>query len=165
MNYRTWLTLTLGCVLLAATAFAGEEADPTPAKVELKNQTLCPVMGGKIDSSAYTDIQGQRVYHCCPMCTEKLTADPDTYFKKAAADGIQFQNIQTTCPICNMAIEKDTTKATELRFEGRHLYFCSEGCSATFSKEPQEHLKKMAVPTEEATKVKGAKDDHSGHSH
>ena len=168
MKSRTIITLAIGCALLASAAFAGEPAkDQKEAMkpVEWKSQTVCPVMGGKIDSSAYTDIQGQRVYHCCPMCTDKLTADPDTYFKKAAADGIQFENVQTTCPICGMAIEKDKSKSTGLRFEGRHLYFCSDGCSEKFLKDPQANLKKIGAPAKDASKKQDSMDDHSGHTH
>ena len=63
---------------MAALAISTESKAPSgqAAVKELHNQTLCPVMGKPIDSSAYTDIQGQRVYHCCKGCTAKLKADP-----------------------------------------------------------------------------------------
>lgn len=168
MNARMVFTIVTGLCVIAAAAIAGEtdknKVSAAPAPVEWKHQTVCPVMGGTIDSSAYTDIQGQRVYHCCPMCTEKLTADPDTYFKKAAADSIEFENVQTTCPVCGMALAKDKTAAHDLRFEGRHLYFCSDGCAQTFQKDPQSYLKKMSAKQDE-TDHHEATEDHSGHSH
>lgn len=110
-------------------------------KPEMVKQTHCPVMGGEIDSTAYTDIQGQRVYHCCPMCSKKLTDDPDKYFKEAAANHIVFENIQKTCPVSGNEL---SDKAHELYFEGRRLYFCSDSCVTKFSKEPQTYLKKMS---------------------
>lgn len=121
-------------------------ADKEEAKKEAKqpmklvNQTHCPVMGGLIDSTSYTDIQGQRVYHCCPMCTKKLKADPDKYFKEAAANNIVFENIQKTCPVSGKEL---TDKAHELYFEGRRLYFCTDNCINDFQKDPQMYLKKM----------------------
>jgi YHS domain-containing protein len=95
--------LTVGAIIAVLAFTAGAEDVKETAKAEspkkLKNQTHCPVMGGEIDSTAYTDIQGQRVYHCCPGCSKALKADPDKYFKKAAAEGVLFENIQTTCPV------------------------------------------------------------------
>jgi len=125
--------------------FAGEESNTNEAgkSKELKNQTLCPVMGGKIDSTAYSDIQGQRVYHCCPMCAAKLKADPDKYFKQAAAEGILFENIQTTCPVSG---EKLTRKEVFVDYEGRRIYFCCENCPPKFMKDPQKYLTAMDNP-------------------
>ena len=96
-------TLTIMVAMLMVTSlavFAGEKKQDakTDAPKELKNQTTCPVMGGKIDSTVFTDIQGQRVYHCCAGCSEPMKKDPDKFFKKAAAEGVLFENIQTNCP-------------------------------------------------------------------
>jgi len=152
-------------MLLAVSALAVSGADgqksnvKNAVKMEMKNQTHCPVMGGKIDSTVFTDIQGQRVYHCCPMCSNKLTADPDMYFEKAAADGIHFENIQTTCPVSGKAL-KDTT--ISLEHAGRHLLFCSETCRTEFEKRPQEVLKDMMAPKESGKKTEPG---HSGHKH
>ena len=66
-------------LLLALSAFAVYsimEKKKEPLN-EFKAQPLCPVLGGKIDSTFYTDIRGKRVYHCCPMCSKKMKADPD----------------------------------------------------------------------------------------
>lgn len=161
---KTTLTALFAVIGLAAFAHAGDKADSKAATApkEMKHQTVCPVMGGKIDSSAYTDIQGQRVYHCCPACTEKLVADPDKYFKAAAAEGIIFENVQTTCPICNMDLE-DKSIATD--FEGRHIAFCNDRCRTTFAKDPQKYLKKMSVSSSETAKIgeKMKERDHEGH--
>ena len=56
----------------------------TPEKI----QTKCPVMGGKINKAQYADVNGKRVYVCCPSCIGKVKADPDKYLKKLKAAGV-----------------------------------------------------------------------------
>lgn len=167
MSLRKILFTLAGLTLATSMAvFAGDAKTEVKkdAPKELKNQTNCPVMGGKIDSTAYTDIQGQRVYHCCPMCTAKLKADPDKYFKQAAADGILFQNIQTTCPVSGEKLEEKTVFTD---FEGRRVYFCCANCKGKFAKDPQKYLKNLdkpaAAPTDEKKDEKH--DEHEGHNH
>jgi YHS domain-containing protein len=156
---------------LTAAAMAGdtEGEKSTEAPKELKNQTHCPVMGGKIDSTVYTDIQGQRVYHCCPMCSAKLKADPDKYFQKAAKEGVLFENIQTTCPVSG---EKLKDKSVYTDYEGRRVVFCCAKCRGTFNQDPDKYLKKLdegteAAPAEEMKDMEmdHGSDDHSGHNH
>lgn len=165
-------------MLFAAFSAFGEEADKQsetkaaktaekPAK-EWKNQTHCPIMGGEIDSSAYTDVQGQRVYHCCPGCSSALSKDPDKYFMKAAEEGILFENIQTFCPVSGKKLE---TKEAFTDYNGRRVYFCCEGCIAPFGKEPQKFLTALdEEPKEETEVMKGhemheQKTGHEGHGH
>lgn len=152
--------------LAGLTAFGGDNADATKkadAK-ELKPQTHCPVMGGKIDSTVFTDIQGQRVYHCCPMCGPKLKADPDKYFKKAAADGVLFENIQTRCPVSGEELEN---KNVFVDYDGRRIYFCCSKCKASFNaKEAKKILKKLdeMMPARKA-EPQEKHDEHDGHNH
>ncbi len=150
-------------LMTSLVVFAGEEKQDAKkvVPVELKNQTVCPVMGGKIDSTVYTDIQGQRVYHCCPMCSDKLKKDPDTYFKKASVDGVLFENIQTTCPVSG---EKLENKSVYVDFEGRRIAFCCNKCVGTFNEDPAKFLSKMDTPAE---KMEGheMKMEHEGQNH
>jgi hypothetical protein len=60
-------------------------------KSEVKKQTVCPVMGGKINKAQYADVNGYRIYVCCPGCIGKVKADPDTYIKKMEAEGIVIE--------------------------------------------------------------------------
>ncbi len=156
--------ILLGIMLISVSAFAGDKK--AEAKKELKNQTNCPVMGGAIDSSIYTDIQGQRVYHCCPMCKSKLQKDPDTYFKKAGEQGILFENIQKTCPVSGEELDENSVYSD---FEGRRIYFCCKKCRGTFNEDPQKVLKSMDGKSgkmdmkHEMKKDSG--DGHSGHNH
>jgi len=159
-------TLSIIVAILMVTslaAFAGEDkqAAQKDAPAELKNQTTCPVMGGKIDSTVYTDIQGQRVYHCCPMCSAKLKKDPDTYFKKAAAEGVLFENIQTTCPVSGEELED---KSVYTDFEGRRIAFCCKKCRGAFNDDPAKYLDKLDKAADDKPEKK-MQMDHSGHNH
>jgi YHS domain-containing protein len=149
---------------VAAGADDADKANAPEAPKELKNQTHCPVMGGKIDSTVYTDIQGQRVYHCCPMCSAKLKADPDKYFKKAAAEGVLFENIQTTCPVSGKKLENKSIYAD---YEGRRIAFCSENCRVAFNEDPGKYLQRMDGPPshEAGMQEKMNYGDEGGHQH
>jgi len=144
----TVFSLILG-LSISAQAGDGDAKSAPESPKELKMQTNCPVMGGKIDSTVYTDIQGQRVYHCCPMCSAKLKADPDKYFKKAAEEGVLFENIQTTCPVSG---EELTDKSVYTDYEGRRVVFCCKKCRGTFAENPAKYLKKL----DEGTKAEAA---------
>jgi YHS domain-containing protein len=142
MNYLRTLAVSTFVLGFAAVSFGGVAKDSTKtaaAPKQLKPQTNCPVMGDEIDSSAYTDIQGQRVYFCCKMCDKKLRADPEKYFKKAAEQGVLFENVQKLCPVTGKAIDK--------RFfvdhVGRRVFFSDDTCAAQFAKDPATYLKKL----------------------
>ena len=166
MKQITHITLLLAVLLLSslgAYADDSKEEATKDAPKQLEDQTNCPVMGGAIDSTIFTDIQGQRVYHCCPMCSTKMKADPDKYFNKAAEEGILFENIQTTCPVSGQKLQD---KAVFADFEGRRIYFCCEKCRVTFNDDPHEFLSKMDAPTK---KMGGGmvheKTGRKGHNH
>ena len=53
-----------------------------------KEQTLCPVMGGKINKELYTEYKGKEVYFCCPGCEPEFLKDPEKYIDKLP----QFKN-------------------------------------------------------------------------
>lgn len=163
LTMKLFRTLTAILTLLLAASFAAagpveKEEKEDAAPKELQNQTLCPVMGGEIDSTIYTDIQGQRVYHCCPMCSDKLVKDPDTFFKKAAEDGVLFENIQTTCPISGEELED---KSVYTDFEGRRVIFCCKKCRGTFNEDPQKVLSKL--DDSDVTQEDDQEVDHSAH--
>ena len=166
---RSIKTSLAGLAVIMGLALTANAANVDKAKAAdtpkaMKNQTHCPVMGGAIDSTVFTDIQGQRVYHCCPMCSDKLKADPDKYFKQAAKDGIVFENIQTVCPVSG---EKLSDKSVTVNFEGRRVAFCCEKCIGAFEKDPAKYLKAldMGAATKADKKKAMDHDDHSGHNH
>lgn len=57
------------------------------APVAGKLQTQCPVMGGEVNKSLFTDVKGYRVYVCCPGCIQAIQKDPDKYLEKIKAKG------------------------------------------------------------------------------
>ncbi|UCD94328.1 MAG: hypothetical protein JSU69_11290 [Candidatus Zixiibacteriota bacterium] len=164
---KTAILFSVAALLLfAANLYAAEEkeeAQKEPAGL-FKNQTHCPVMGGEIDSTVYTDMQGQRVYHCCPMCSDKLKADPDKYFKKTAEQGILFENIQTVCPVSGEKVNDSVF----VDYDGRRVYFCCDMCIAGFAKKPNEYLLKLdkaATVNEEPEEQPGEGESHKMHMH
>lgn len=50
-------------------------------KGPLKPQTFCPVMGGPIDTTAYIDYKGKRIYFCCEGCKYNFKLTPNLYIK------------------------------------------------------------------------------------
>ncbi len=165
MQLAKTLTIVMACLMIGSFAAVADDAKTVAteeAPKELKNQTHCPVMGGEIDTTVFTDIQGQRVYHCCPMCSKGLKEDPDKYFKKAAAEGVLFENIQTTCPVSGEELED---KSVFTDHEGRRVAFCCDKCVAAFDKDPAKYLSKLDAPAEE--KEEGTKEmtGHEGHGH
>ena len=158
-------SILVGFALIALAAFpAGAMDAKETAKAEapkkLKNQTHCPVMGGEIDSTAYTDIQGQRVYLCCPGCSASLKADPDKYFKKAAAEGVLFENIQTYCAVGG---EELKDKSVYADFEGRRIAFCGAECRDAFHKDAKTYL--MSIDGKPRDVGKQKKSEHEAHGH
>ena len=81
---------TATAILMAAIVGLGLVAQaehPTASKAP-KKQTICPVMGGKINKAQYADVNGKRIYVCCTGCIAKIKADPDKYIKQLEAKGI-----------------------------------------------------------------------------
>jgi len=159
VSSRNTIIIAGGLLLIAFTQGFGQASDSAKAEPhQLKAQTLCPVMKKPIDSSAYTDIQGQRVYHCCRGCEKELRAHPDKYFEEAAKDGIVFQNIQTVCPVTGQPIDKKY----ETYYKGRHIYFSNADCLAKFDASPATYLKKLGMSPKPAAE---SSTGHSSHSH
>ncbi len=128
--------------------------------VEKKPQTVCPLMGGKINKDIYTDYQGQRVYFCCAGCKPKFEKDPEKSMKKFEKDNILLESVQTTCPVMGGEINKD--QYTD--YKGRRIYFCCAGCPPKFDKDPEKYLEKMDKAVKKKAKEKKCK-GHGKHDH
>ena len=61
-------------------------AEDNPGKD--KPQSVCPVLGGKIDKSVYTDYQGKRIYFCCSGCIDEFKKNPEKYLKQMEEQGV-----------------------------------------------------------------------------
>lgn len=62
-----------------------------PETAEIK-QTVCPVMGGKVNKDIYVDYQGKRIYFCCKGCDSKFKEDPEKYMKKMKDQGMKLED-------------------------------------------------------------------------
>ena len=88
MRKAGWLAAM--AAVLVVTAYASgtcRAADDNAATQEVKAQTTCPIAGGAINKSLYTDVKGYRIYVCCSGCIEKIKADPDAAIAKIKAKG------------------------------------------------------------------------------
>jgi YHS domain-containing protein len=150
MKTLSLITAVMGLILAGSVSAAGEA---------LKAQTVCPVMGGKIDSNSYTDFQGQRIYHCCDACKATFKKDPEKYFKKIADEKILLENIQEKCPVMGGKINKESF----IDYKGRRIYMCCDGCKAGFNENPAKYLAKL--PGKHAGKKSGHEKGHKGHEH
>ena len=68
---------------------------PTP-----KRQTVCPVMGGTIDPSVFSDWEGnerntpKRVYFCCSPCIRTFNRRPERHIRRLFRMGQPVENIK-----------------------------------------------------------------------
>jgi YHS domain-containing protein len=59
-----------------------------PNFAQAAQQTLCPVLGNKIDKNVYVDYHGQRIYFCCPRCKAAFKKNPQKYLSQMEAQGV-----------------------------------------------------------------------------
>ena len=104
MNARTLfagsLVALLVCFAVAAAVYAGCGtcgSCATEGKKIAKPQATCPVRGAKIDKKVFADVEGYRVYLCCPACVEKVKADPKKYIAKIRANGETPEQLPKKC--------------------------------------------------------------------
>ena len=106
---------------------------------EIKLQTTCPVMGGKIDKNQYVDHDGKRIYICCKGCEAPLKQDPEKYIQKLEGEGVTVAKLQTECPVMELPIDE----ALYVDHDGKRIYVCCQGCVATVEQDPAKHIKSM----------------------
>ena len=75
--------------------------------------------------------EGRTYYGCCPMCSGKITSQPEKYTK--AKD-----------PVTQVTVDKAT--ALLYGYNGRAYYFDSEASRATFSENPGKFVQTAAAP-------------------
>jgi YHS domain-containing protein len=61
-----------------------------------KAQINCPVKGGAVNKSIYSDYEGKRVYFCCEGCQGEFAKDPGKYIEKLEADGVVLERVSET---------------------------------------------------------------------
>lgn len=147
MRRITLVTISLLAISAFGIVVAADSTKVATTPVTPKKQhpqEVCLVMGGKINKKLYSDVQGQRVYFCCPMCQPKFKADPDSFFQKAAADGVVLENVQKVCPISGEKIDKKIYSD----YEGRRVFFCCRKCRSSFAADPMKYLKRLDMPAD-----------------
>jgi YHS domain-containing protein len=133
-------------VITTALAFVVGAVLAVAEQPEGKPQTTCPVSGKPIDkaSSPHLDFQGQRIYFCCDNCPPAFRKDPESFFAKAAEAGVEFENIQTTCPVSGETLaEGDMGEPVSIQYKGRTVRFCCNMCVKKFDQEPAKYLAKL----------------------
>ena len=86
--------IVFAAVMMTGFLVCAQETKPasdTKAVGDAKTQTICPVMGGKIDKKSFVDVKGKRIYMCCPGCADTIKADPDKYIKKLEDQGVVLE--------------------------------------------------------------------------
>jgi len=78
------ILVAVGALLIMGQVLAADTAASVP-------QTVCPVMGGKINKSLFVDHDGKRVYVCCPGCLPDLKQDPAKYISQLEAKGVKLE--------------------------------------------------------------------------
>jgi YHS domain-containing protein len=79
-------------VLCAGLFMTGIIADKAAAAEKKgKPQTICPIQGGEIDKSIYTDYKGYRIYFCCAGCPDEFKKDPEKYMKILRESGVVLE--------------------------------------------------------------------------
>lgn len=125
---------------IAAIRKNGEE--PVLAK-GFTRQTVCPVMGGKVQDTVYKVKNNVLVKFCCPDCESKFEKEPektvDAMLEKKEAP-IILTLAQSICPITGEPIS--TTSFIEK--DGKKLYFCCDDCKDKFTKESKKYLQEIA---------------------
>jgi len=130
------LTLLFLIFMISISACSSSEG------TDLKPQSICPVMGGKIDKKVYVDYQGQRIYFCCPSCKETFLKEPEKYMKKLADDRVLLESVQEFCPVmADHNLPCFINKDIYTDYNGRRVYFCTTDCIKSFLKEPEKYLK------------------------
>ena len=127
----------LAAVMLVLGAVALRAAEPAKGAPQVK----CPVSGEPISKTHYLDYQGQRIYFCCAKCPAEFRKDPEKYFAVFEKEGVQLENIQTTCPVSGEELgEGDMGKPVSVRYKGRTVEFCCKMCVKKFEAEPAKYL-------------------------
>jgi YHS domain-containing protein len=89
-------------LMLMGFGMAGaQEAQPADKVAEgqtVKKQTVCPVMGGQVNTNIYVDANGKRVYFCCNDCPAAFKKDPAKYIAKLEKDGVTLDKAPAAAP-------------------------------------------------------------------
>ncbi len=114
-----------------------------PAPSETSAEKMQEMGEQKWTCSMHPEIISDKPGKCstCGMdlVPQKAEKKPGAMKMPMPAKEITVAAEQTTCPIVNLAINKDVY--TE--YKGKKVYFCCPGCKPDFEKEPEKFLAKL----------------------
>jgi hypothetical protein len=86
--------LLMTATLVQADACKEKKATGEVKAADVKAQTECPVMGGKINKAIYADHDGKRIYLCCKGCIGAVQKDPAKYIKALEDKGVTVETVK-----------------------------------------------------------------------
>lgn len=103
---NTILVLTVILAIFFSANLAAEEvAVVFPTEIVEVLATDCPVMGGAIDKSVNTIVDGRLYYFCCGGCINSFEAEPAKFqdkLKDAATRTLKVTNVAGKCPVSGL---------------------------------------------------------------
>lgn len=93
MKKQIVITSTL-MILMGFGTVEAQDAKPAvtaAAEKTVKKQTVCPIMGGAVETDIYADANGKRVYFCCKGCIAEFKKDPAKYIDKLEKSGVTLE--------------------------------------------------------------------------
>jgi YHS domain-containing protein len=91
-SMKTIVAVAGVAIALMGFGLAGASGGMTDGKTEaaqpVKKQTVCPVMGGAVNTNIYVDAVGKRVYFCCNGCPAEFKKSPAKFIAKMEKSGI-----------------------------------------------------------------------------
>lgn len=82
------MLIMTGLVLAMGVGMAFADASQPP-----KKQTLCPVMGGAVNTNVFTVYEGKKIYFCCGGCVAPFKKDPAKFISKMEKDGVVLEKV------------------------------------------------------------------------
>lgn len=99
--------------------------------------------GQKWTCPTHPDIIESRPVKCRRCGTDLVPVEPEKKEPGAMIDKPGKENAvaveQTTCPIMDMAIDKNVF----VEYKGKKVYFCCPGCEDKFEANPQQYIAKL----------------------
>ena len=125
----------------------------------MNNEHIDPICGMSVDperAAGSFEHDGTTYYFCSKSCLEKYKAKvaaPPAPAAFAPSGAVQIGRVKHTHheemridkagthvdPVCKMLVSPETA-AGEFEHDGKHYYFCSNGCREKFAADPQKYL-------------------------
>lgn len=93
--------VTAGAMGAQACPSCGCEPKAKTETKEVKVQTTCPLMGGKINKEIFVDHGGKRVYFCCKGCIAPFKKNPQKYIKALEKSGVTLEKAPKAAKKCS----------------------------------------------------------------